>query len=434
MKKIILFSLFLVFVASCHNRREVVQYEEEYIEECTRLYRFGIWADSLDVSVYEVARGDHFSRIFTGLGFTSAQSHRIVEAISEQLPARQLQAGMNYHVFRTLDTIPNVTNIVFARGRNDFVVIDLQSDDIRVREYEMEEVIRRNYVEGTILSNLWNALAGGGGNPLLSLHLSRIFAWQVDFTGLSRGDSFQIIYNVAYINDTIPLGIRSIEAATFTHRNRTFTAIPFVQDSVRVFFDDEGYSLRRAFLRVPLEVYRVTSGFSHGRMHPILRTVRPHHGVDLAAPIGTPVLTIGDGVVIERGYQPAGAGNFLRIRHNAAYVTTYMHLRNFAPNTTVGSRVSQGQVIGYVGVTGLTTGPHLCFRVHRYGDPIDPFTMESPPDFPVHEELMDSFRVVRDNLLAEMRSYSEHFRLTRESEEENEYSEENESDEPAKPY
>ena len=420
-----MFSLFLVFVASCHNRREVVQYEE-YIEVCTRLYRFGVWADSLEISEYQVQRGDHFSRIFTGLGFTSAQSHRIVEAASELLPPRQLQAGMNYHVFRTLDDYPDVTHIVFARGRNNFVVIDVQENDIQVNEYVMQEEIRRKYVEGTIQSNLWNALAGGGGNPLLSMHLERIFAWQVDFTGLSRGDSFQIIYNVAYINDSIQLGVRSIEGATFTHRNRTFTAIPFEQDSVRIFFDADGYSLRRAFLRVPLDVYRITSRFTNARMHPILHTVRAHHGVDFAAPIGTPIRTIGDGVVIERGYQPNGAGNFLRIRHNATYVTTYMHLRNFAQGITQGARVTQGQIIGYVGTTGLSTGPHLCFRVHRNGVPIDPLSMESPPDFPVHEVLMDSFIVVRDNLLAEIRTLSDYFRRVRANEEEGEESEEEE--------
>ena len=406
MKKIILFSLLLLVLASCQNRREAVEYEE-YFEECTRLYRFGIWADSLVVSDYQVARGDHLSRIFTSLGFTSAQSHRIVTVADSIFPPRRLQAGMNYHVFRTLDTIPEVTHIVFARGRNDFVVFDVQHpDDAQVYEYQMEEVLRQQYVEGVIQSNLWNALAGGGGDPLLSLHLSRVFAWQVDFTNLRRGDSFQIIYNVAYIGNSTRLGVRSIEAARFTHHNRTFTAIPFVQDEERIFFDEDGQSLRRAFLRVPLDYTRISSRFSHGRMHPILRVVRPHHGVDFAAPMGTPVRTIGDGVVIERGYQPAGAGNFIRVRHNAAYVTTYMHLRNFAPNTERGARVSQGQVIGYVGTTGLSTGPHLCFRVHRYGQPIDPLTMESPPDLPVHEALMDSFAVVRQHVLDELNRWS----------------------------
>ena len=419
MRNFILFSLLLLSLASCQNRREVAQYDE-YFEECIRHYHFGIWADSLAITEYQVARGDQMSRIFANLGFTLAQSHRIVNAAYELFPPRRLRAGMNYYVFRTLDTIPEVTHIVFARGRNDFVVLDVQSDEFQASEYIMEEVLKRRYVEGVIQSSLWNALAGGGGNPLLSLHLSRIFAWQVDFTNLQRGDSFQIIYEVAYINDTIPLGIRSIEGAKFTHRNRTFTAIPFMQDSVRIFFDAEGYSLRRAFLRVPLEYSRISSRFSHGRMHPILRTVRPHHGVDFAAPMGTPIRTIGDGVVIERGYQPNGAGNFVRIRHNAAYVTTYMHLRNFAQGIQRGARVSQGQVIGYVGTTGLSTGPHLCFRVHRYGIPIDPLTMESPPDLPVHEALVDSFRVVKQNILAELNRFSAGIERIEDSESEGE--------------
>ena len=415
MKTIILFSFIFIVLASCQNRREAVEYDD-YFEECTRVYRFGIWADSLSVSNYEVMRGDHLSRIFTGLGFTSAQSYRIVNAAYKLFPPRRLRAGMNYHVFRTLDSIPEVTHIVFARGRNDFVVLDLQSDDFQASEYQMKEVVKRRYVEGVIQSSLWNALAGGGGNPMLALNLERIFAWQIDFSGLQRGDSFQIIYNVAYVSDTIPQGIRSIGGAKFTHRNRTFTAIPFEQDSISTFFDEEGNSLRRAFLKTPLEVFRITSRFSHGRMHPILRTVRPHHGVDFAAPIGTPVFTIGDGVVIERGYQPNGAGNFVRIRHNSAYVTTYMHLRNFAQGIHQGARVTQGQVIGYVGTTGLSTGPHLCFRVHRNGVPINPLTMESPPAYPVHEALMDSFRVVKQDVLAEMAYLSRQVRSREEEE------------------
>ena len=405
MRYFILFLLSFIVLSSCQNRPDTVQYDE-YFEECTRLYRFGIWADSLVVSDYQVVRGDHLSRIFTGLGFTSAKSHRIVNAAHELFPPRRLRAGMSYHVFRTLDSIPEVTHIVFARGRNDFVIFDVQSDDIRVSEYEMQETIKRRYVEGVIQSSLWNALAGGGGDTNLALSLSRIFAWQVDFTSLQRGDRFQIIYHVAYINDTIPLGVRSVEGAIFVHGNQTFTAIPFEQDGNRIFFDAEGNSLRRAFLRVPLDYTRISSRFSHGRMHPILRTVRPHHGVDFAAPIGTPVRTIGDGVVVERGYQPNGAGNFVRIRHNAAYVTTYMHLRNFAPGIQRGARVEQGQIIGYVGTTGLSTGPHLCFRVHRYGVPVNPLTMESPPYLPVHEELLDSFRVVKQKVLDELRYFS----------------------------
>jgi murein DD-endopeptidase MepM/ murein hydrolase activator NlpD len=397
-----IFLFLLVFLAfSCNNRREAVQYDE-LVEECTRQYRFGIWADSLTVSEYQVQRGESLSRIYADLGFSATKSERIVNAAAELFPPRRLGAGMNYHVFRTLGTIPEITHIVFARARNDFVVIDLQGDNIEVREFEKPITIRRHYAEGVIQSSLYNALRSNGSSPVLSSHLERIFAWQIDFFGIQRGDSYKIIYEVAYISDTIPLRISSVEGAIFTHNNREFIAIPFEQDSARIFFDAEGNSLRRAFLKAPLEVFRITSRFSNARMHPILRIVRPHHGVDYAAPAGTPVMTIGDGVVIERGYQAGGAGNFLRIRHNATYTTTYMHLRNFAPGIQRGTRVEQGQVIGFVGATGLATGPHLCFRVHRNGVPINPLTMESPPDVPVHTELMDSFKVVKQNVLDEI--------------------------------
>jgi murein DD-endopeptidase MepM/ murein hydrolase activator NlpD len=404
MQKYFLFSLLLLCLFSCNNKKTV---QEESVDECIRQYRFGIWIDSLDVVDFQVRQGESFSRIYADLGFSAVHSEKIVNAKADLFPPRSLRAGMNYHVFQTLDSVPEITHITFARSRRHFVVIDLQGDSVQVNEFEKPVTIHRRYAEGTIQSSLWNALAYRGDDTQLAINLLNIFAWQIDFTGLQRGDSYQILYDVAYINDTIPMGISSIEGAIFTHSNRTFYAFPFEQDSVRQFFDEEGNSLRRAFLKTPLESsYRITSGFSHARMHPILRIVRAHHGVDYAAPSGTPVITIGDGVIIERGYQAGGAGNFLRIRHNAVYTTTYMHLRGFAPGIQRGTHVKQGQVIGYVGATGLATGPHLDFRVHQNGVPINPLTMESPPEFPVHSELVDSFNVVKQNVLNEITRFS----------------------------
>jgi murein DD-endopeptidase MepM/ murein hydrolase activator NlpD len=173
---------------------------------------------------------------------------------------------------------------------------------------------------------------------------------------------------------------------------------------VREYFDEEGNSLRKAFLKAPLDFFRISSRFSNARFHPVLKRYRPHHGVDYAAPTGTPVKTIGDGVVIEKAFQRGGAGNYLKIRHNSTYTTTYMHLSRFAKGIQKGKSVKQGDVIGYVGSTGLSTGPHLDFRVHKNNQPINPLTMEAPPSLPVKPELLDSFRRVHDRVLQEMDS------------------------------
>ena len=180
-------------------------------------------------------------------------------------------------------------------------------------------------------------------------------------------------------------------------------AIPFTQDSIFEYFDEEGGSLRRAFLKAPLDFFRITSRFTNARFHPILKRYRAHHGVDYAAPAGTPVRSIGAGTVIAKGYE-GGGGNFLKIRHNSVYTTTYMHLSRFAKGIQVGSHVQQGEEIAYVGSTGLSTGPHLDFRVYKNGEPIDPLKLEAPPSEPVQPALRDSFMQVKAAVLAELDS------------------------------
>ncbi|MBN2661342.1 MAG: M23 family metallopeptidase, partial [Tannerellaceae bacterium] len=179
--------------------------------------------------------------------------------------------------------------------------------------------------------------------------------------------------------------------------------IPFMQDSVQEYYDEEGKSLRKAFLKAPLDFFRITSRYSNARFHPILKRYRAHHGIDYSAPKGTPVKSIGAGVVIAKGFQ-GGGGNFLKIRHNSTYSTTYMHLSRFAHGIRIGSTVQQGEVVAYVGSTGLSTGPHLDFRVYKNGQPINPLHVEAPPSKPVKPELRDSFLLVKKTLLNEIDS------------------------------
>ena len=182
--------------------------------------------------------------------------------------------------------------------------------------------------------------------------------------------------------------------AQFTWAGRTITAIPFVQDSTESFYDENGNSLRKAFLKAPLQFSRVTSRFSSGRMHPILRIRRPHYGVDYAAPAGTPVLAIGDGRVTHTSYD-GGSGRMVRITHNSVYSTAYLHLSRFGKGIAPGVSVRQGDIIGYVGSSGLSTGPHLDFRFYKNGSPVDPLKVEAPPVEPVSEENLERFGIVR---------------------------------------
>jgi murein DD-endopeptidase MepM/ murein hydrolase activator NlpD len=264
---------------------------------------------------------------------------------------------------------------------------------VKVSLRQKEVITRQKRVYGEIVTSLWDAISKNNINPLVAIELSEIYAWTVDFFGLQPGDHFTVVFDELYV-DTVSIGLGKIYAASFFHVGKELKAIPFMQDNVEAYFDENGKSLRRAFLKAPLRYNRISSRFSGSRLHPVLKIRRPHYGVDYAAPTGTPVYTIGDGRVIMAGYQK-GAGRIVKVRHNSVYTTTYMHLSGFGKGITTGKYVAQGELLGYVGSTGLSTGPHLDFRVSKNGSPIDPLRMESPPVDPVRPENMEAFESVK---------------------------------------
>jgi murein DD-endopeptidase MepM/ murein hydrolase activator NlpD len=250
-------------------------------------------------------------------------------------------------------------------------------------------------ITGRINTSLWNAMTDAGANPILANDLSDIYAWSIDFFGLQVGDSFSVVCDEEFV-DTLSIGYGRIHAAYFRHANKDFYAVPFTQEGVESYYDLEGNSLRKAFLKAPLKFSRISSRFSNSRLHPVLKIRRPHHGVDYGAPSGTPVFAIGDGKIIKasHGYNNGG-GNMLKIRHNSIYETAYLHLKGFAPGISAGIYVKQGDLIGYVGSTGLSTGPHLDFRFYKNGAAIDPLKVEAPPVEPIHEANKVAFDSVK---------------------------------------
>ncbi len=403
------FILFLCFIACRQTVAPDSGKEEEvdsqWVDSLQHIYQFGICTDSLDVTEYPIRTGDNPAAIFARAGFSPRMADSISNASAQVLDPTKLRAGMQYCLFTTADSSQTVRHIAFAKSLTDYAMIDLTGDTIRAYEFCKPITTKRNYIEGTLNSSLWNTLRASGVDPLLALRIHDIYAWQIDFFDIKDGDSFRVIYDMAYIDDTTALGIDAVRGAIFTHKGKEYEAVPFTQDSVLEFFDKEGSSLRKAFLKAPLDFIRITSRFTNSRFHPVLKRYRAHHGIDYAAPTGTPVKSIGAGTVIEKAYQGGGGGNYLKIRHNSAYSTTYMHLKGFAKGIQKGSSVQQGQVIGYVGSTGLSTGPHLDFRVYKNGQPINPQQMEAPPSVPIKPANVDSFTVVRHQVLAELDSF-----------------------------
>jgi len=221
-------------------------------------------------------------------------------------------------------------------------------------------------------------------------NLSEIYAWTIDFFGLQKGDRYKVYFEKQFVEGKyIELG--KIIAADFYHAGDDNYAFYFEQNNQGDYFDEKGNSLQRTFLKAPLRYSRISSGFSNSRLHPVLKIRRPHHGVDYAAPSGTPVHTVGDGIVVKKGYQKRGGGNYIKIKHNGTYSTTYMHLKGFSKGIAVGKKVKQGDLIGYVGKTGLATGPHLDFRFYRNGKAVNPLKVESPPSKPIDSAYIEQF-------------------------------------------
>lgn len=363
--------------------------EDQVVEKHLPLTEFGIVVDSMLVKKDEIQPGQNLSLILSNYGVKADVIDQISRISREVFDVRTMKAGNPYTLLCHRDSAETPVYFVYEASKTNYVVFVLQ-DSVHVHKGEKEVETRRRLLSGTIETSLWNAMAGQHGNPLLSLDLSEIFAWTIDFYAIQKGDAFKVLYDELYVDST-SVGNGSIHAARFIHNGRVYNAFPYEQEGKIEFFNEEGENLRRAFLKAPLRFSRISSRFSNSRLHPILRIRRPHHGVDYAAPIGTPVQTIGDGTVISAGYS-GGAGHMVKIRHNSNYASSYLHLSKYGTGIKSGARVSQGQVIGYVGSTGLSTGAHLDFRVYKNGTAIDPLSMESPPAEPVKPENMEAFK------------------------------------------
>lgn len=352
------------------------------------IYELGFPVSEFDSEKGQIKRGDFFTPLLMRLGASASDAYALTQECEGQFDLKKIKIGNDYKVFYTREESPKLAYFVYEDTKTQFVTFGIH-DSIFVSVSQREITTRLRSGEATINSSLWNDVSAAGMQPLLALRLSDIYAWTVDFFGLQKGDSFTVLYEELYVGDEF-LDIGDIYAAVFTHSGQQFDAYRFVQDEIPQYWNTKGENLKKAFLKAPLNFTRISSGFSYARRHPVTRIVRPHTGVDYAAPSGTPVMTIGDGVVTQRAYT-RGGGNQIKIKHNSAYTTAYLHLSKYAKGLVVGKRVRQGEVIGYVGSTGMSTGPHLDFRVWKNGTAINPLKMESPPADPLKESNKELF-------------------------------------------
>jgi murein DD-endopeptidase MepM/ murein hydrolase activator NlpD len=346
----------------------------------------GFCPDTLIVKDGKVKSGQFFSTLLNTLGMGASDAYALTQACDSVFDVRTLRVGNTYKAYYACDTL---RYLVYDRDRMSCVVFDCQ-EPYGAWVYEKPITYVDRYADVTISSSLWNDMIAADVSPLLIVNLSDVYAWTVDFFGLQKGDQFKVLYQEKLCDGEV-VAVDTVRYAVFSHAGTDFPAIMFDQkDGGNIWWNEKGESMRKAFLKAPLQYSRVSSGFTYSRKHPITRKVQPHTGVDYAAPSGTPVMTIGDGVVTSVKYEGAG-GNTVRIKHNSVYSTAYLHLSKYATGLKAGQRVKQGEVIGYVGSTGRSTGPHLDFRVWKNGTPINPLTMDSPPAEPLKEENKAAF-------------------------------------------
>lgn len=391
-KELIVFVLVALSVVAC-GKKTIIS-EEENVP--APHLEYGLNVDSFRIDTGCVKEGQTLGGIFNDLGATQYQIAQICMLPRSEFDYRQLRPGKTYYTFYQTDTcgLEQMHYWVYVKDVREAVILHLK-DSLHVeRIVKPIDTIPQN-ATAVIESSLWNAMVKNDLPIELSLELSEIYAWTIDFFGLQQGDSIKVYFDQHFVEGEC-VGIGRIYAANFYHGGKWQEAFYFN----KTYFDGDGKSLKKAFLKAPLNYKRISSKFTYARKHPIFKTVRPHTGVDYAAPAGTPVVSIGDGTVVEKGYK-GGGGNTVKIRHNSTYTTAYLHLSKYG-NIVVGQRVTQGQVIGYVGSTGNSTGPHLDFRIWKNGTPVDPLKLISPPSEPVPSGMKAEFDSIVNVYRAEL--------------------------------
>ncbi len=358
---------------------------------------YGIPTDSFDLIPGHIKRNGLLSEILLKHGITMQEIDQVTRNSRDVFDVRKIRTGNDYILFCDKDSLARARYLVYEHDPVSWYVFSF-NDSLNITLYRKKIISEIKYSSGTIETSLWDAMINGGLHPNLAVDLSEVFAWTVDFFGLQKGDNFKVIYEEFFI-DGKSLGTGRIYGAQFNRTGSSITAIPFIQDGKESFFDTDGNSLRKAFLKAPLQFSRISSHFSSARMHPILRIVRPHYGVDYAAPLGTPVRAIGDGKIISATNE-GGAGRMVKIQHNSVYATGYMHLSKFGDGVRAGAFVKQGDVIGYVGSSGLSTGPHLDFRFYKNGSPVDPLKVDAPPVEPISDVNKARFDKIKSVVLS----------------------------------
>ncbi len=388
---IVIFST--VYYYTPRGNLELNEVVTEAVSKPTMLYGFTV--DSFDIARGKVNLNQNLSEILTQFNVSFRNLHLLSQRSKEIHDVRKLKAGAEYTIIHEKDSLRTARQFIFEPNATEYVVYNF-SDSIYARvQQKLVEVVQRTLV-AEINSSVYNAVLEHNSSPVLVNVLVDVFAWQVDFFRILNGDKLKVVFEEERVDGEV-VGIRSIKAAYFEHWGKEYYAIPYQTADKVDYFDQKGNSLRKTFLRAPLNYSRISSRYSLRRFHPVQKRYKAHLGTDYAAPAGTPIRTVGDGVVLEARYHGAN-GNYVKIKHNVNYTTQYLHMSKIASGIRPGVKVKQGMMIGFVGSTGLANGSHLCFRFWKNGRQVDALKVNLPSSEGINSEELSHFMVKSDSL------------------------------------
>ena len=364
---------------------------------------YGMLINNHEVIEKEVKRNERFTDLLKGYRVNDAIYRQLALTPRSVFDFRKIAAKKKYTLVHEADSLKTLRALIYEPNAIDYFVFHF-GDSLLVETCQREVKTQERQVAGVIESSLSETIENLGISHELTNKFVDIFAWQVDFQRLQKGDKFKMIYQEHRVEDKV-IGIGQIDGIFFEHMGNGYYAFPFDQGDGIDYFDEEGNSLRKALLKYPIEFTRISSRYNPNRFHPVAKVFRAHRGTDFAAPAGTPIRSVGDGVVEEAQYK-ANNGNYVKIRHNGTYTTGYLHMSKIASGIKAGTRVRQGQTIGYVGHTGLATGDHLCYRFWKNGVQVDALKVQLPPAQPVHETHFANFEMLRNQVIEKLETIS----------------------------
>ncbi len=391
----------IIILISCNGDKKTNEIIEvvETINKPKIIYNYGYKFNDYKIINDTIKRGENFSEILDRNHVAYPKVLEIVNKVRDTFNVRKIKSGIPYTILAKNDSTEEAQVFIYKHSKVRYTVIDFQDSTITAHNAKKPVTKILKSASGIITSSLSESIDSQGLNGYLAFELSDIYAWTIDFFRLQKNDKFKILYEQLYINDTVPVGIGEVKAAYFEHGGKPFYAFKFLADSTLAipdYFDAEAKNLRRQFLKAPVKFSRISSRYNlRRRIAYYGNRIRPHKGTDYAAAVGTPILATANGTVTESRYK-GGNGNYVKIRHNGTYSTQYLHMSKRA--VRVGQVVKQGEVIGYIGMTGNTSGPHVCYRFWKNGQQVDPLRQKLPASKEMKEEIKPQYFEFIDSL------------------------------------